>query len=237
MENDQPRLPERDRDPAPDRGRDPRSRFVRTGVLAALLLLAYATFSGLVAQPYAVPTGSMENTLRPGDRLLVNKLAYRFGNDPARGDVVVFDGGDTFGATGRESDPLPRLLRSAGASVGLVPPAGSDYVKRVVGTGGDRVRCCDARGRIEVNGQPIEEPYLRPGPSGAPGRASSVPFDVVVRPGRLWVMGDHRDGSEDSRHFLGHPGGGTVPVERVIGRVETVLWPPGRAGGLEGPHG
>ncbi|MBU7596136.1 signal peptidase I [Streptomyces sp. P38-E01] len=214
--------PERDRSPDPSRGRVGRSRFVRAALVGGGLIAVLMLFSGLVAQPYAIPSGSMANTLEPGDRILVNKLAYRFGNLPQRGDVVVFDGTGSF-TEATESDPLGDLVRSAGAVVGLASPPGSDYVKRVVGTEGDRIKCCDSTGRLEVNGKPLEEPYIHP-----QDRPSEVPFDTVVPIGRLWVMGDHRSDSQDSRHFLGHPGGGTVPVDKVIGRVERVIWPIGR---------
>jgi signal peptidase I len=97
---------------------------------------------------------------------------------------------------------------------------GPDYIKRVIGVGGDRVTCCDKRGRITVNGRPVTESYLYPGDN-----PSRVPFDIEVPEGRLWVMGDHRDDSRDSRDHLGDPGGGTVPVGKVIGRAEWIVWP------------
>lgn len=159
------------------------------GVLAALFLNAF------VVQPFEIPSRSMENGLRVGDRVLVNKVAYRFGAEPRRGDVVVFAGGEVFGD--------------------------ADYVKRVVGTGGDHVVCCDTKGRIEVNGQAVDETgFLHPG-----DRASDVAFDVVVPEGRLFVLGDHRSQSRDSRDRLGSPGGGMVPVDAVIGRAQWVAWP------------
>ncbi|MBO1286718.1 signal peptidase I [Streptomyces sp. CAI-21] len=160
------------------------------GACVVLVLL----FSAFVLQPFQIPSRSMEPELRVGDRILVNKLAYRFGGEPRRGDVVVFDGTEYFGD--------------------------GDFVKRVVGTGGDRVVCCDAKGRLAVNGTVVDEPYLYPGDG-----ASSVPFDVVVPTDRLFLLGDHRSDSSDSRDRLGSPGGGMLPVEQVLGRAEWVGWP------------
>ncbi|MEU4091975.1 signal peptidase I [Streptomyces sp. NPDC026673] len=206
-------LPERDRADAAER-RDERSRFgVRTQRYALLAVAGAAVIvmvNLFVAQPFEIPSGSMENTLRAGDRVLVNKLAYRFGSTPARGDVVVFDGEGSF-------------VQGSG---------GTDYVKRVIGVGGDRVTCCDGRGRITVNGSPLDEDYLYPGDT-----PSRVAFDIEVPKGRLWVMGDHRADSRDSRDHLGDPGGGTVPVDKVIGRAEATIWPFGRRRSLEGAHG
>jgi signal peptidase I len=153
----------------------------------------------------------MEDTLRVGDRVLVNKLAYRFGSEPRRGDIVVFDGKDSF----------------------VQDRSGTDFVKRVVGVGGDRVICCDRLGRITVNGHPLDEKnYLYPGDT-----PSRVPFDIEVPEGRLWVMGDHRDDSLDSRDHLGDPGGGTVPVDEVIGRADLIIWPLSRLRSLAGARG
>ncbi|WP_406269548.1 signal peptidase I [Actinacidiphila glaucinigra] len=206
-------LPERDRADAAER-RDERSRFgVRTQRYALLVVAAAAVVALVnvfVAQPFEIPSGSMENTLRAGDRVLVNKLAYRFGGMPARGDVVVFDGGGSF-------------VQGSGVT---------DFVKRVVGVGGDRVTCCDNRGRITVNGRPLDETYLYPGDT-----PSRVAFDIEVPKGRLWVMGDHRADSRDSRDHLGDPGGGTVPVDKVIGRAEATIWPLGRRRSLDGADG
>ncbi|QES44107.1 signal peptidase I [Streptomyces venezuelae] len=167
--------------------------------VGALLLV-----SAFVVQPFQIPSGSMEPAFRSGDRVLVNKLAYRFGSEPRRGDAVVFDGSGYFGE--------------------------ADYIKRVVGTGGDRVVCCDKRGRVQVNGEPIDEPYLYPGDA-----ASKVPFDVVVPEGSLFLLGDHRGDSRDSRDHLGEPGGGMIPVDAVIGRADWIAWPIGRWTSLERP--
>ncbi|MFJ3596625.1 MULTISPECIES: signal peptidase I [unclassified Streptomyces] len=233
---------ERDRSPEPDAGAGGRSRFARTrariaSVLswrrvltgAVLATVALLLFSSYVVQPFLIPSRSMEPTLRVGDRVLVNKLAYRFGAEPERGDVVVFDGTGSFVREDPDANPLTGLVHGAAASLGLADPADTDFVKRVVGVGGDRVVCCDTRGRLAVNGTVVDEPYLYPGDT-----ASRVPFDIVVSSGTLWVMGDHRSRSSDSRDHLGSPGGGMVPVERVTGRVDWLGWPPARVGSLTG---
>ncbi|MEV8557250.1 signal peptidase I [Streptomyces sp. NPDC051917] len=199
---------ERDRSSHPDSpGPEGRSRFALAAriadwvpggriTLTLLLCLAFLlVLNAFVVQPFQIPSGSMEQGLRIGDRVLVNKLAYRFGAQPRRGDVIVFDGTGYFGD--------------------------ADYIKRVVGVGGDHVVCCDSQGRIEVNGRAVDESaFLYPGDS-----ASSVPFDVVVAAGRLFVLGDHRSDSSDSRDHLGSPGGGMIPVGEVIGRADWILWP------------
>jgi signal peptidase I len=172
----------------------PGGRFTLT-VLVCLLFVVL--FSNFVMQPFEIPSGSMERGLRIGDRVLVNKLAYRFGAGPQRGDVVVFDGTGYFG--------------------------NADYVKRVVGVGGDHVVCCDKDGRLQVNGRSVDEStFLYPGNS-----PSDVPFDVVVPDGSLFLLGDHRSDSSDSRDHLGSPGGGMVPVDDVIGRADWIAWPAG----------
>ncbi|MFD5130866.1 signal peptidase I [Streptomyces olindensis] len=180
----------------------PGGRITLTLLTCLLFLLFLSTF---VMRPFQIPSGSMEQALRIGDRVLVNKLAYRFGADPQRGDIVVFDGTGYFGH--------------------------ADYVKRVVGVGGDHVVCCDKEGRIQVNGRPVDESgFLYPGDS-----PSSVPFDVVVPDGTLFVLGDHRSSSSDSRNHLGSPGGGMIPVDDVIGRADWIVWPFGHATRLQRP--
>ncbi|MFD7388837.1 signal peptidase I [Streptomyces sp. NPDC059852] len=193
---------------APDpEGREGRSRFALAGRTTArlpggrysltllLVLVGVLLLNLFVARPFEIPSGSMEPALRIGDRVLVNKLAYRFDAGPRRGDVVVFDGTGYFGD--------------------------ADYVKRVVGVGGDHVVCCDKEGRIQVNGRPVDESaFVHPG-----DRPSAVRFDIVVPDGRLFVLGDHRGASSDSRDHLGSPGGGMIPVDAVIGRAEAIVWP------------
>ncbi|MDI5967543.1 signal peptidase I [Streptantibioticus silvisoli] len=200
-------------------------------LLAVICCTVIALVSAFVAQPFLIPSGSMENTVRIGDRVLVDKLAYRFGGAPRRGDVVVFDGTGSFDfRTPPRQNPAAHLAREAFSLVGLANPDGTDYIKRVVGIGGDHVACCDRQGRITVNGHAVTEPYLYPGDT-----PSQVPFSILVPPGQLWVMGDHRSASSDSRAHLGDPGGGTVPVGKVIGRADWIVWPFDRAGSLRRP--
>ncbi|MET9437411.1 signal peptidase I [Streptomyces sp. NPDC006551] len=199
----------------------------RTGLVGGACVVFLLFLRHFVLQPFLIPSGSMEPTLQVGDRILVNKLAYRFGDAPRRGDVVVFDGTGSFLQEAPEENPVTGLLRGAASSLGLAEPAETDFVKRVVGVGGDRVVCCGKDGRLTVNGVPVEEWYVMLG--DAP---SAVPFDIVVPQGTLWVMGDHRSQSSDSRDHLGQPGGGMVPVGRVIGRADWIGWPIGRWSGV-----
>ncbi|MGV1008170.1 MAG: signal peptidase I [Dermatophilaceae bacterium] len=189
---------------------------------AGVCLLVMLLVRGFVAQSFSIASTSMQPTIEPGDRVLVSRL-HR-GPSVQRGDLVVFDGTAAFG-TGSESNAgiAGQALRSMGSLFSL--DTGTDYVKRVVGMPGDRVACCDASGRVTVNGIPLDEPYLYPG--DAP---SATHFDAVVPPGRIWVMGDHRSESGDSRSRLGHAGGGMVSLDDVVGTVWVRYWPVGRLG-------
>ena len=202
-------------------------------LIVGAFLVAFVVKTFLV-QAFYIPSGSMEDTLQVGDRVLVNKVVYHL-RPIERGDVIVFDGTGSF-ITGDivepDRSPVEVVGRLLGEIVGLAPPRDTDFIKRVIGVGGDRVVCCDVDGRITVNGVPLdEEAYLyRNNPP------SKQPFDVLVPEGTLWVMGDHRSASADSRSHMGDPGGGFVPVDRVIGRAFAVVWPLGNAQILEIPQ-
>ena len=190
-----------------------------TILIAIGVVLLITTF---IVKPFSIPSGSMENTLGIGNRVLVNRMVYHV-RSIERGDIVVFDGTDSFVPAAEVPDrsPIAAAFAWIGQSFGLVPPDSTDFVKRVIGVAGDRVQCCDAKGRITVNGQPLTETsYLYPGDD-----PSTQMFDVVVPDDSLWVMGDHRSDSADSRSHMGDPGGGFVPTSRVIGRAMMVLWP------------
>ncbi|RKS75017.1 signal peptidase I [Actinomadura pelletieri DSM 43383] len=194
-------------------------------VVAVVLALIIKTFA---VQAFYIPSGSMENTLQVGDRVLVNKIVYHT-RDIARGDVIVFNGLDSWDPeiqVNEPGNPLSKALRAVGTAFGVAPNE-KDYIKRVIGIPGDHVKCCDAQGRVTVNGVPIDEDsYLYTDPvTHERNKPSNDPFDVTIKPGQLWVMGDHRELSHDSRSHRGDPGGGTIPVDRVIGRAFVVVWP------------
>jgi signal peptidase I len=190
-------------------------------VVVGALLVAIVVRTFLI-QAFYIPSGSMEQTLQLDDRVLVSKLSTRWG-DIQRGEVVVFhDPADWITPIEQPASGAGAALREALTFIGLLPSAsGDDLVKRVIGIGGDRVVCCDATGKITVNGTPLEEDYLFPG-----NVPSETPFDVTVPAGRLWLMGDHREVSQDSRyHEAITPGSGMVPEDSVIGRAVLVVWP------------
>jgi signal peptidase I len=189
-----------------DTGKPQRSFWRELPVLVIVAVLVAVLVRTFVVQTFWIPSGSMEPTLLVNDRVLVNKLVYEF-RDPRRGEVVVF--------------VAPESWRT--------DPTESDFIKRVIGVGGDHVICCDAQGRITVNGVPLDEPYV------FPGNSAGTPFDVRVPSGRLFMMGDHREISGDStKHLEDH--NGTIPVVGVVGRAFVIFWPPSRAGLLTVPE-
>jgi signal peptidase I len=202
--------------------------WAETIVLLVLALVVSAVIKTFFVQMFFVPSGSMRPLFVDDDRILVQKISYWTGS-VQRGDVVVFDdpGGRWLGSEG-----VPRLspLQKGLSEVGLYP-TGGHLVKRVIGIGGDRVACCDASGRVTVNGVPLDEKsYVMPG-----SPPSERPFHVTVPKGRIWVMGDNRSNSEDSRFHRDLPGNGTVPDRDVVGKVWAIVWPLSRAHLLHEP--
>lgn len=208
-----------------------RSRGPSWLLLAGIALLVMMVVRAFLVQSFYVPSASMEPTIQPGDRILVNKTVGA--DDLRRGDVVVFDGTHSFAVADRgpeQSEGLVGRVLSGAASLFGVDLGEQDFVKRIIGLPGDRVVCCDAAGRVIVNGTPVREDYL---PEGT--RPSDTTFDVTVPAGRLWLMGDNRSNSADSRAHLGDPGGGMVRTSDVVGRASATYWPLNRLGGFATP--
>ena len=241
VESDESAVPERGEDSAAgsgqgsSAGRRQRSwRQLMTIVVTAIVLMLL--IKAFVVQVYRIPSSSMEDTLLTGDRVLVNKLVYHFrGID--RGDIVVFSGQGSWGTTTGEPDPAPpsnpvlQAVDDVLTDIGVYSTQ-TYYIKRVIGLPGDRVACC-TNGKVTVNGVPLDETsYLFPGAS-----PSDEPFSVIVPPGRLWVMGDNRAISDDSRGhmFSGFPKDGTVSENEVVGRAFLIIWPPSQFGDLPIP--
>jgi signal peptidase I len=203
-------------------------------LIALVLALLIKTF---LVQAFYIPSASMENTLQGGpvstdqkhhpyDRVLVNKLIYRI-RDIHRGEIVVFKGPKSWQeqpefVSHTPTNPIGRFFHDIGSAIGVAAPSSKDFIKRVIGIGGDTVRCTSDQ--LYVNNVKLVEPYLYPhshqcSDSGFEGQSVTVPK------GRLWVMGDNRGGSADSRaHRNDHDG--TIPASDVIGRAFVVVWPP-----------
>ena len=204
-------------------------------LVAFVLALLVKTF---LVQAFFIPSGSMEQTLHgcpgcTGDRVLVNKVPYWFG-EPEPGDIVVFEGPESWSPEVEIDEPgnaVSSGLLWLGRAIGVAPPSEDDFVKRVIATGGQTVQCCDAEGRVTVDGEPLEEPYVFEN-TPLESRAFSP---VTVPEGRLWVMGDHRSASADSRQHVGDEFSGTVAVDDVIGKAALIVWPLDRFGTLGSP--
>lgn len=211
-------------------------------VIAAVIA---AVIVNLVGRPYFIPSESMEPTLHgcagcTGDRVFVEKLSYYFG-DPRPGDVVVFvgptDSWNENHPSSRSSNPVVRPVQDFLSFFELAPPDENDLVKRVIAVGGQTVRCCDPQGRVIVDDKPLDEPYARytipyqPGLSYKSSSGAGREFGPVRVPeGYLWVMGDNRNHSADSRAHASDEFGGTVPVNDIRGRAVFKIWPPSRMG-------
>ncbi|BBE23030.1 hypothetical protein MN0502_19130 [Arthrobacter sp. MN05-02] len=191
-------------------------------VIALVLSFLIKTF---LFRAFFIPSGSMEETLEIDDRIFVNQLVPQ-PFDLQRGDIVVFR--DTEDWLPPQAAVQVSWLKEALIFIGLAPDESQQHlVKRVIGLPGDHVVCCDAEGRLTVNGEPLDEPYLFPGAS-----PSDLPFDVVVPEGKVWVMGDHRNASADSRANRDKPGEGFVEIENIEGKAAVIAWPLTRIGFL-----
>jgi signal peptidase I len=196
------------------------SWWIELPVLLVFALVLALLIKSFVVQAFYIPSSSMENTLEIGDKVLVNKLVYDF-RPIHRGDIVVFNGDGSWDPQPAPTAPLLDRLWDSIAGLFGTAPGVHDYIKRVIGIPGDHVVCCDALGRITVNGVPLnEKSYLYPG-----NMPSATRFNIVVPPGRLWVMGDHRAVSYDSRGHMNDPGDGTIPENHVVGRAFMIVAP------------
>ena len=193
---------------------------VETVVIIVVALAAAVLIRLFLVQAFYVPSGSMENTLLPSDRIVASKITTHF-SGVQRGQVVVFkDPGGWLPAPEPAPGGFSGAIHSLFTFIGLLPSdSGSDLVKRVIGVGGDHIVCCDKDGHIELNGKSLIEPYIKPGDT-----TDQVLFDVVVPKDSIFVMGDNRSNSRDSRYHLRvHDGG--VPVNDVVGNVFVTVWP------------
>ncbi|MBB4933548.1 signal peptidase I [Lipingzhangella halophila] len=190
-------------------------------VIALVLAFIIKTW---VVQAFYIPSKSMEDTLLVGDRVLVNKLVYQI-RDIERGDIVVFNGSGSWDEENsveveEPANPIAHGFTWVGQQIGA-KPTGKDYIKRVIGVPGDTVECCDSENRVLVNDEPLDETYLYPG-----SQSTHTEFGPIEVPeGRLWLMGDHRERSYDSRLHQDDPGGGSVSEESVEGRAFVLIWP------------
>jgi len=219
-------------DDEPGRGRQPhkkRSFWKELPILILIALLLTFVIQHFIARPYMIPSGSMEQTLHgcvgcTPDRVLVDKMVYDF-SEPEPGEVVVFRGPDTWVAgdgSSQSENVVAGFVQYVGSLVGLAPPDERDFVKRVIAVGGQTVRCCDKQNHVVVDGEPLTEPYLYY-PPGVPRQQQSF-GPVKVPEGTVWVMGDNRTNSSDSRVH------GPVPVDNIIGKARVIVLPPGRWG-------
>ncbi len=188
-------------------------------IVALLVSLFIKTF---LVQFFYIPSGSMENTLQIQDRVAVNKLPF-ISRNISRGDVVVFRDPANWLPEASDSSTNKYIAKAKEGlvAVGILPnPAKQYLVKRVIGVAGDHIVCCTKDGKLTINNKPITEPYIFAG-----NVPSDMNFNVTVPKGKIWVMGDHRGASADSRYHQDDINKGMVPLSRVTGRVFAVIWP------------
>jgi signal peptidase I len=184
-------------------------------ILLGVAILVAVLVRAFVLQTFYIPSPSMEHTLNVLDRVLVNKLVYDF-RDPHRGEIIVFK--------------APRDWQSG--------TEGEDFIKRIIGTPGDHVVCCDAQNRLEINGHSLDEPFIYKDADGTQDPAADESFDITVPAGRIWVMGDHRSASGDSLEHYEQTNDiqeATIDEKSIVGRAFTIFWPVTRASWLSVP--
>jgi signal peptidase I len=211
-------------------GKRRRSFLRELPILVVVALVLALLIKSFVIQAFYIPSASMENTLEIGDRVLINKIVYHT-RPIHRGDIIVFDGTGSWDPVDTNSTNIFSKAVSELEGIVGISHDSNIYIKRVIGVPGDHVACCNAKGQVTVNGVALSESsYLYPG-----SRPSAQTFNITVPPGRLWVMGDNRSVSYDSRGHMGDPGGGTIPESGVLGRAFVIIWPPSRWGVLNIP--
>ncbi|WP_333775110.1 signal peptidase I [Streptomyces sp. IBSBF 3136] len=213
--------------------RKPRSFWKELPILIGIALVLALLIKTFLVQAFSIPSDSMQNTLQQGDRVLVDKLTPWFGSKPERGEVVVFHDPDNWLAG--EPTPNPNPVQKVLSWIGLMPSAEEkDLIKRVIGVGGDTVQC-KGTGPLVVNGKALNEPYVYPGNTPCSQDDQGGQFKVKVPKGYIWVMGDHRQNSRDSRYNQSDKHHGMVPVDKVVGRAIVKAWPINRWGTLPVP--
>ncbi|MEV6765797.1 signal peptidase I [Streptomyces sp. NPDC051105] len=216
--------------PAPKK---PRSFWKELPILIGIALVLALLIKTFLVQAFSIPSDSMQNTLQQGDRVLVDKLTPWFGSEPDRGEVVVFHDPDDWLAG--EPTAQPNAIQTFLSWIGLMPSAEEkDLIKRVIGVGGDTVSCKNS-GPLMVNGHALNEPYVYPGNTPCSVDDQGGQFTVKVPKGYIWVMGDHRQNSRDSRYNQSDSHHGMVPVKDVVGRAIVKAWPINRWGTLPVP--
>ncbi|QES29734.1 signal peptidase I [Streptomyces venezuelae] len=222
----------REQDPEQPK-KKPRSFWKELPLLIGIALVLALLIKTFLVQAFSIPSDSMQNTLQQGDRVLVDKLTPWFGSEPERGEVVVFrDPGHWLDG---EPTPDPNAIQRVLGWVGLMPSADEkDLIKRVIGVEGDTVEC-KGTGPVKVNGKALNEPYVFAGNTPCSVDDQGGQFKIKVPKGKIWVMGDHRQNSLDSRYHQKQPGGGAVPVDNVVGRAIVIAWPPTRWATLPKP--
>ncbi|MFH8772864.1 signal peptidase I [Streptomyces sp. NPDC017958] len=211
----------------------PRSFWKELPILIGIALVLALLIKTFLVQAFSIPSDSMQNTLQQGDRVLVDKLTPWFGSEPERGEVVVFHDPDNWLAG--EPAPNPNAVQKVLSWIGLMPSAEEkDLIKRVIGVGGDTIQC-KGTGPLTVNGKALNEPYVYPGNTPCSQDDQGGQFKVTVPKGYIWVMGDHRQNSRDSRYNQSDKNHGMVPVDKVVGRAIVKAWPINRWGTLPVP--